>query len=67
MLLNREKLLVELARSGLTIGDLAVRSGLSRSAVDSALRGKSIRPKSAGLIAQALGVDVVQLQEGVVA
>lgn len=62
MVLSREKITIELARSSMTIGELAIMSNLSRSAVDSALNEKDIRPKSAGKIARALNVDVIKLE-----
>lgn len=62
MILSRDKIMLELARSSMTIGELAATSGLSRSAVDSAMKGKAIRPKSAGKIARALNVDVAKLE-----
>ncbi len=63
MILNRTKIETELARNCLTISDFVETSGVSRSAFDQAIRGKNIRPVTAGKIAAALHTDVQSLLE----
>lgn len=61
MVLSRKKIFYELAKSGLTIKELSEKSGVSRSVIDKAKSERSVRPKSAGMIAKAFGVDVSEI------
>lgn len=61
MTINDHKLRVELARHNMTMGELATAAGISRNRLYIIKNSKSITPKSAGMIAKALGVDVTEI------
>lgn len=63
MVLNYSRILKELARKCIGIGDLSNLAGVSPSAIYSVQRGKKLRPQTAGKIAAALGLDVEELLE----
>lgn len=63
MTISDNKLRLELARHNMTMGELAAAIGISRSRVYTIRNSKNITPKSAGLIAKALGVDVTEIIE----
>lgn len=64
MKISRTKLDVALARACMNVSDLS-RKGIGRSAIERAVAssGRGVTPKTAGKIAQALGVDVIDLLE----
>lgn len=61
MILSKTKIETALARNCESVTKFAKRSGVSRSAFDSAMHGKNVRPSTAGRIAAALAVDVLEL------
>ena len=63
MCINNRRMLTEMARKCLGVGDLATNAGVSASAIYAAQQGKQIRPQTAGKIAAALGLDVEELLE----
>lgn len=65
MRLNKTLLAISMARKGVNLQSLAQLSGVSRATLSYINNGKSCKPEVAGKIAQALGVDVKDLIEGV--
>ena len=63
MTISDNKLRLELARHNMTMGELAAAIGISRSRLYTIRNSKNITPKSVGLIAKALGVDVTEIIE----
>ena len=63
MTINDMKFEIALANSGLTVGEAAERAGISRQRYSSILNQKNVRPRTAGLIARSLGVDVTEIIE----
>ena len=61
MILSRKKLETELARNCMTISELVSKCGVSRSAFDTAMKEKEVRPNTVGKIAAALNTDVQNL------
>ena len=57
------KFSIAFANSGLTIGELADRAGISRQRVHTILNSKKVTPKAVGKIAKALDVDVTEIIE----
>lgn len=57
------KFSIAFANSGLAMGELANRAGLSRQRVYAILNSKKATPKAVGKIAKALGVDVTEIIE----
>lgn len=64
MKVNRQKLELAMARACMDSKDLPAAAQLPRPTVNNAIVGKSVRPKTAGLIAKALGCDVTDILEG---
>lgn len=63
MTLSREKVDIILARKNTTISALCETVGISRNRFYTVLNSKKISPKTAGQIAQSLGVDVTEIIE----
>lgn len=61
MRLDRYKLLVKMAKKDMTTVRLAEIAGVSRMTISGVRCGKSCTAKTAGKIAQALGVDVTEI------
>lgn len=61
MRLDRNKIYLQLARQGLSVSDLSVRYGVSRQRIHVILNSVSVSTKTAGRIAQVLGVDVTEI------
>lgn len=64
MKVDRQKLELAMARACMDSKDLPAAAHLPRPTVNNAIVGKSVRPKTAGLIAKALGCDVADILEG---
>lgn len=64
MKVNRQKLELAMARACMDSKDLPAAAQLPRPTVNNAIVGKSVRPKTAGRIAKALGCDVTDILEG---
>jgi len=65
MKVDRAKLELAMARACMNSGDLPAAAGLPRATVQNAVVGKNVRPATAGHIAKALGVDVLEILEEV--
>ncbi len=65
MKVDRKKLELAMARACMNSADLPAAAGLPRPTVQNAVVGKSVRPSTAGRIAKALGVDVLEILEEV--
>ena len=63
MRIDRNKMIKAMARKQMNIKDLAEKSGVSISALTKIGKGSITRPKLAGKIAAALGLDVEELLE----
>lgn len=63
MTINDRKFNIILAESGLTMGELAERAGLSRQRVHMIINSKKVTPQAVGKIAKALGVKVTEIIE----
>ncbi|WP_352399107.1 helix-turn-helix transcriptional regulator [Anaerotignum sp.] len=63
MRLDEIKLAVIMAKKKLNLTQLAALSGISRATLSLAKAGKRIKPDTAAIIAQALGVDVSEIIE----
>ena len=65
MQLNRDKILIEIARKGLKTSDAIRLSGVSDSTFYSAVNGKNVTVSTAHSISRALGLDVAEIIERV--
>lgn len=63
MILSKAKINIAMARLGYTAADLAKAYGVTRARIHTILNSKTVRPKTAGRIAKALGVDVTDIIE----
>lgn len=63
MKVNRKKAELAMARACMGINELASAAGMPESTVKNTLCGRSVKPRTAGLIAAALGVDVTEIIE----
>lgn len=63
MQLNIEKIKLVLARQEITVTELAERCGATRQRMSCIINAKNIAPKTAGRIAKALSVDVIEIIE----
>lgn len=61
MTINDLKFEISLANSGLTVGELAKRAGISRQRLHVIVNSKKITPQAAGKVARALDVDVTEI------
>lgn len=60
--LDVEKLKVEQARSCLSLEELVAKANLSRSSVSKIMKGeRRANPKTIGLLAKAMEIDVIEL------
>lgn len=63
MKLDRIKVIAEMARQMISVGELSNRSGLSKATITNVRSGKSCSELSGKLIAQALGVEITEIVE----
>ena len=63
MVINRVRLIAEMARQRVGVADLAEKAGISRVTLTSVRGGKSCSDNTAGHIARALGVTVEYLTQ----
>ena len=63
MKVDRQQLMLAMARACMNSADLPKAAGLPRATVQNASVGKGIRPATLGKIAKALGVDPVEIME----
>ena len=63
MKVNRKAADVAMARACMTAADVARKASVPEQTVKNALYGRTVRPRTAGLIARALGVDVAEIIE----
>ena len=61
MTINDSKFEIALADSGLTIGEVANRAGMSRQRLRVILNSKKITPQAAGKVSRGLGVEVTEI------
>ena len=64
MKISRSKIEIELARKMMNTADLSRENGIAFQTLNTALRRGACKPKTAGAIAKALGVDVAKITEG---
>lgn len=63
MHLDMEKVKIIMARQGLTATEIAERCGKTKQRISTVFNSVNISPKTAGMIAAALGVDVTEIIE----
>lgn len=63
MKLSREKIDLFMAKKAWDAPDLANAYGATRQRINNILNARQVRPKTAGKLAQALGVDVTEILE----
>ena len=63
MQIDRVKLIAEMARQRVSVKDLVKRSGISEATIVNVRAGKSCTMPTGILIAQALGMDLEDLEE----
>ena len=63
MKVNRKKLLLEMAKSCLSVADLAKKAKMPISTLNRLMAGKEVFPVTAGKVARALDVDVTEIIE----
>lgn len=63
MKLNRENIDVAMANKKMSVSMLAETYGVSRSRMHIILNSKTVTPRCAGRLADALGVDVTEIME----
>lgn len=60
---NKYKLELAMARACMNAKDIATKSGMPEPTVKNVITGRSVKPKTLGKFADALGVDPVNLIE----
>ncbi|GAA0243299.1 hypothetical protein GCM10008922_00580 [Faecalicatena contorta] len=60
---NRKKLEIAMAKACMNTEDLQGKSGMPRPTVNNVISGRSVRPRTIGEVAKALGVDVTEIIE----
>lgn len=60
---NKNKLVLAMARACMNTEDLAASAKMPRPTVNNVITGRSVRPRTMGEIARALGVDVTEIIE----
>lgn len=60
---NKNKLVLAMARACMNTEDLAESTKMPRPTVNNVITGRSVRPRTMGEIARALGVDVTEIIE----
>ena len=60
---NKNKLILAMARACMNTEDLAISAKMPRPTVNNVITGRSVRPRTIGEIARALGVDVSEIIE----
>lgn len=63
MTINNTKFEIALAESGLSMGELAERAGLSRQRIHTILNSKKATPQAVVKVARGLGVKVTEIIE----
>ncbi len=63
MTANREKILISMARACMNAKDIALKAQMPEMSVKNVLSGRSVKPRTLGRVARALGVDVADLLE----
>ena len=63
MKVNKKELTLAMARACMNPQDLAKAAQMPPQTVNGFIRGRSVRPATAGKIARALGVDVAEIVE----
>lgn len=63
MTINNTKFEIALAESGLSMGELAERAGLSRQRIHTILNSKKATPQAVGKVARGLSVKVTEIIE----
>lgn len=63
MRLDREKIKLLMARNDLTMAEIAKRCGKTKQRISCIFNSVNVTPKTAGQIAKALGVDVIEIIE----
>ena len=63
MIISKEKIQILLAREKVTASEFCENAGMSRNRFYAMLRQKGVTPKTAGKLADALGVDVTEIIE----
>lgn len=63
MTVSKEKVNIILARKQITAAALCETAGFSRNRLYAILNSKKVSPKTAGRVAEALGVDVTEIIE----
>jgi len=63
MQLNKQKLMLLMAQKQLSIAELAERYGVTKQRMSYILNCAQVKPKTAGKLAEALGVDVTEIIE----
>lgn len=63
IIVDRVKVIAEMARQNLTLEEVAQKAGVGRSAVQKMRNGQPVWRTTAGHVASALGVSVADLKE----
>ena len=61
LILNKIAISVELAKKQMSRKELCIKTGINQGNFSNMLKRGTVRPKTAGLIADALGVDVKEI------
>lgn len=64
MRVDRKKFMIAMARARLGVGELSEKAGVGKNTIFAIKKGSyDTMPKTAGLLAEALGVDVTEIME----
>jgi len=63
MIVNRNKLMIAMARSCFNTRDLALNAKMPIPTINNVITGRSVKPATIGKIAKALNIDVTELIE----
>lgn len=64
MKVDKEKMLILMARKKINPNQVAENAGISVSTISSVMKRGACKPATAGQIAESLGVDVTEILEG---
>lgn len=60
---NKKKIQIIMARTCLTVSEIAIKAEMPISTIKNVLKGKAVKPATIGKVAKALGIDVTEILE----
>lgn len=60
---NKAAIRIAMANACMNLHDLTQKAGIPKSSVKNVLYGRSVKPRTMGIVCRALGVDVAEILE----